>query len=413
MIIIHAMNNHAGYLRRFIEPALTQALRAFPVVIVTGARQTGKSTLVQHAFPKRRYVTLDDVDVLEQANEHPDSLVGQREAITIDEVQRSPRLLLAVKRAVDRHRIPGQFILTGSANLLLMKRVGESLAGRAAYLTLMPMTRRETLGSPSAGIWGDLFTLPPDEWPRLIANQKAAQDNWESLARRSGYPVPALHMQESKDRAAWYAGYAKTYLERDLQDFTRVGSLMDFRRLMRAVCLRLGNMVNQTELARDVGLSQPTVMRHLNALEASYQLVRVPAYAVNRTKRLIKTPKAYWTDTGLALRLAGESVPRGCHLENLVLSDLIAWSGVGNGAEVMYWRATTGEEVDFVIERNGKLLPVEVKATARLRSADTRHLLLFRREYRKVALPALLLHTGDEVKWLADGVLAAPWWKVM
>ncbi len=146
---------------------------------------------------------------------------------------------------------------------------------------------------------------------------------------------------------------------------------------MRAVCLRLGNVVNQTELARDVGISQPTVLRHLNTLEASYQLVQVPAYAVNRTKRLIKTPKVYWTDTGLAMYLAGELHPRGCHLENLLLSDLIAWNGPGRGADIMYWRTTTREG------------------------------------YRKSALPALLLHTGNNVKWIANGVLATPWWKVI
>lgn len=294
-----------------------------------------------------------------------------------------------------------------------MKRVGETLAGRAAYLSLMPMTRREALGLQAPGIWEDLFSLSPDQWMEFIHDQEAPKEDWKRIALRGGYPVPALQIEKETDRAAWFAGYTRTYLERDLQDFATVASLVDFRRLMRAACLRLGNVVNQTDLARDVGISQPTVLRHLNTLEASYQLVRIPAYAVNRTKRLIKSPKAYWTDTGLAMHLAGEKQPRGCHLENLVLSDLIAWSGTGNGAEVMYWRTTTGEEVDFVIEWNHALLPVEVKATARPRPSDAQHLLVFRNEYRKSALPGLLLHTGDAVMWLAEGVLAAPWWKIV
>src|SRR5437867_2770048 len=347
MIIIHLMNSFA-YTPRFIQSALQQALKTFPIVVVTGARQAGKSTLVQHAGGERLYLSLDEVDVLERAHTNPDGLIEQASRVTIDEVQRSPDLLLAVKRSVDKKRTPGRFILTGSANLLLMKRVSESLAGRAIYFSLMLMTRREVLGLQSPGIWENLFSLPADRWADFIRDQPPKKDSWEELARRGGYPVPALQMEDERDRTAWFAGYAKTYLERDLQDFTTVASLIDFRRLMRAVCLRLGNVVNQTELARDVGISQPTVLRHLNTLEASYQLARVPAYAVNRTKRLIKSPKAFWTDTGLALYLAGESQPRGCHLENIVLSDLMAWNGSGSGADVMYWRTTTGEEVDFV-----------------------------------------------------------------
>ena len=405
--------NDNQYTPRFLELALRQALKTFPVVVVTGARQAGKSTLVRQLDEKRTYVTLDDVDVLERAQTYPDGIVEQDPHLTIDEIQRSPELLLAVKRSVDKNRLPGRFILTGSANLLLMKRVSESLAGRAAYFSLMPMARREILGLQSVGIWDKLFSSPSDRWVNLINGQPTKETDWKEVVLTGGYPVPALQMKLDKDRTAWFAGYTKTYLERDVRDFASVASLVDFRRLMRAVCLRLGNMVNQTELARDVGMSQPTVLRHLNILEASYQFARVPTYAVNRTKRLIKTPKAYWTDTGLALHLAGESQPRGSHLENLVLSDLTAWCGTGSGAEVMYWRATTGEEVDFVIEWKQKLLPVEVKTTARPRAADARHLTIFRNEYGKSSLPALLLHSGNDTYWIADGVLAVPWWKVI
>src|SRR5262249_8356361 len=151
------------------------------------------------------------------------------------------------------------------------------------------------------------------------------------------------------DRRTWFAGYVRTYLERDLQEISSVTALPDLRRLMRAACLRLGQMMNQTELGRDVGLPQPTVHRYLNLLEVSYQLVRVPAYAVTRTKRLIKTPKIYWADTGLAMHLAGADAPEGPQLENLVLGDLLAWRDARTSpADILYWRATTGEEVDFV-----------------------------------------------------------------
>ena len=173
-------------------------------------------------------------------------------------------------------------------------------------------------------------------------------------------------------------------------------------------------MLNQTELGRDVALPQPTVHRYLNLLETSYQLVRVPAYAVNRTKRLIKTPKLYWADTGLALHLADGDEPSGAHLENLVLGDLLAWRDARTKrAEVLYWRATTGEEVDFVIEANDALVAIEVKATARPRVEDAKHLRTFREEYEGKARTALLLHAGDRTEWLAPGILAAPWWRVL
>ncbi len=183
---------------------------------------------------------------------------------------------------------------------------------------------------------------------------------------------------------------------------------------MRAACLRLGNLVNQTELGRDVGSPQPTVRRHLDLLDISYQLVRLPAYAVNRTKRLIKTPKLYWTDTGLAMYLSGETETRGGHFENLILCDLLAWRGVSPGAvELFYWRTSGGEEVDLVVESQGQLLPIEIKATRRPRLGDASALRTFRNEYPESSRAGLLLHAGTEVSWLSDGILATPWWRVL
>jgi hypothetical protein len=162
--------------------------------------------------------------------------------------------------------------------------------------------------------------------------------------------------------------------ERDLQDLASISALPDFRRLMQAACLRLGQLLNQTELGRDVGLPQPTVHRWLNLLETSYLLVRLPAYAVNRTKRLVKSPRIFWGDTGVALHL-GATAPAGAHLENLVLHDLLAWRDAQvDRVELAYWRTTIGEEVDFVIEVGGTLLPIEVKATSKPRLADCAHL---------------------------------------
>lgn len=412
MIIIYGVEP----LPRLAETALRRALDAMPVTVITGARQTGKSTLVSALAPaeQRTYLSLDDLDVLEQATGRPEDLVTRADRLTLDEVQRAPQLLLGVKRAVDRRRLAGRFLLTGSANLLLMRRVSESLAGRAAYLTLWPMTRREQKGLGRAGIWQELLDAKDSDWPDILSAQSLAREDWRILARRGGYPVPAIELRSDESRALWFAGYVQTYLERDLRELSSISSLPDFRRLMRAICLRLGQLVNQAELGRDVALPQPTVHRWMSLLETSYQLVRLPAYAVNRTKRVIKTAKAYWADTGLAMHLAGVAEPSGPHLENLVLNDLLAWKDAQiDRPELLYWRTAAGAEVDFVIEARGRLLPIEVKATSRPHVGDAKHILGFREEYGRRCRAGLVLHTGGDIGWLAPGALAAPWWKVL
>lgn len=412
MIIIYDMNDLL--VPRLLAAGVSRALKSMPVVVVTGARQTGKSTLARHLVGPREYLTLDDLEILERAEKEPDALIAGRRALTLDEVQRAPAVLHAIKKAVDERRSPGRFVLTGSADLLLLKSVSESLAGRAAHFTLWPLTRRERLGLGTAGLWGDLFAARAPDWRDIAAASGAPREDWKRWALVGGYPTPARELIDAEARKLWFAGYTKTYLERDLRDLAAIASLVDFRRLMGAVCLRIGNLVNQTELGRDVGLPQPTVRRHLDLLEISYQVIRVQPYSVNRTKRIIKTPKMYWSDTALAMHLAGESEPRGAHLENLILSDLLAWRGaLADAPSILYWRTATGEEIDFVVEFGGRVFPIEVKASTRPRLADAKGLAVFRQEYADRSGPGLLLHGGDEVSWLADGILACPFWRIV
>ncbi len=410
---MHAVNDRT--LPRHVAASLQDRLSVMPAVVVTGARQTGKSTLAQDLTPgRRRFLSLDDMDVLDAARRDPEALVGGEQPVTLDEVQRAPELLTAIKRAIDRRRRPGHFLLSGSANLLLMHRVSESLAGRASYLTLWPMTRRELRGFGRCGIWEELLTTPDRDWLDVVAAQPDAPEDWRDLVRRGGFPTPALHLRTARERAVWFDGYVTTYLERDLQALASIAALPDFRRLVRAAALRLGQLVNQTELGRDTALPQPTVHRYLNLLETSYLLVRVPAYAVNRTKRLIKAPRLYWADAGMALHVTGAGEVPGAYLENLVLQDLLAWRDARlDRAEILYWRTAGGEEVDFVIETGGRLLPVEVKAGRRPRLGAAAHLRTFRAEYGEQARAGLLLHSGPALEWLAPDVLAAPWWKVL
>jgi predicted AAA+ superfamily ATPase len=319
-----------------------------------------------------------------------------------------------VKRAIDRERRPGRFLLTGSANLLMMHRVSESLAGRASYLTLWPLTRREQLGLGQCGPWDALLAADERDWVDLLAAQPDTREDWRALARRGGFPTPALHLATDHERAIWFDGFVRTYLERDLLSLASIASLPDFRRLMRATSLRIGQLAKQSEIARDIALAQPTVHRWLNLLETSYLLIRVPAFASNRTKRLIKTPKLYWGDVGVALHVAGGAQPDGPHLENVVLCDLLAWRDARlEAAEIGFWRTTTGQEVDFVVETAGRVLPIEVKSGRRPGLGDTAHLRAFRAEQGDAARVGLLLHTGEALEWIAPDVLAAPWWMVV
>lgn len=400
------------------------ALDILPVVVVMGARQTGKSTLVRALgeHDRRHYLSLDDLDIRAQARDAPWDLVRRAPRLTLDEIQREPDLLLAVKEAVDkdRPRRPGRFLLTGSANLLLMHRVSETLAGRASYIPLRPFTRGERLGQARAGRWSELLGTAPSEWPALLAETESAEGDtqealrdWRALAREGGYPTPAYELTDPDARRTWFQAYVQTYLERDLQDLSAIENLVDFQRLMRAAALRTGGLLNQAELARDVGLPRPTAHRYLALLEASFQLVRLEPYAVNRTKRLVRSPRLYWVDTGLCLHLSGQPEPEGAHLENLLLSDLLAWRDASRPeAQVLFWRTHSGEEVDFVIEDGDRLLAVEVKAARRVGASAARHLRTFREQYGERVHGCLVLYDGEETFRLSEGIVAAPWHRV-
>ena len=424
------------YRPRALEATLRARLAVFPVVVLTGARQTGKSTLAREIEGgSRTYLTLDDYGVLEQAQREPDALIARGIAaagpaasrgsastgpgklpthpqrLTLDEIQRAPDLLLAIKRAVDADRSPGRFLLTGSANPDLMRHVSETLAGRAVYLTLWPMTRREVEDRGQAGSWSTLVDSPPERWlAGLARGSPRATVAWEDAVVRGGYPFPALQLGAQSDREAWFEGYLQTYLERDLRQLAAVDNLIAFRRLSGVVANRLGNLMNQADLARDAGLPPTTARRYLDLLEASYQLLRVEPYSVNRTKRLVKSPRMYWCDPGLALHLAGGGPPAGAHLENLVACDLFAWRETRTRRpNILFWRTSKGAEVDFVIETPRRLIPIEVKASRTAKVSHARHLGAFMDEYGTQAPAGVLIHGGRDAYWLSERVLAVPW----
>ncbi len=388
-------------------------MRALPVVVLTGARQVGKTTLAQAGQPERTYLTLDDIGALGQAQEDPDSLLASV-PLTLDEVQRVPELLLAVKRQVDRRRESGDYLLTGSANLALLGGVAESLAGRAIYLDLAPFcpaewTERRDQLAPLDSLFDADFDFRT--WP-------VETGDWRAWLPVGGFPS-VLQAPDPDARRLWFAGYVQTYLERDLRQLSAVSSLPDFQRLMAITANRTGRLINQSDIARDAGLAQATAHRYLNLIETGCLISRLSPYATNPTTGMVKARKLMWNDCGLAAWLAGirssghlaERNDQGFWLEQAVFQTLQTWRTLDpTGRRVHYWRDRSGHEVDFVLEQDGQLVAVEIRAGGTVGLSDAAGLAAFKKSLgrRKVLRRSVILHAGP-ARALGDDVHALPW----
>ena len=414
------MTNNASQLaapfhERWIGRRYQDLLEAFPVVVVTGARQTGKTTLVRESPPSSAwdYLSFDDPEVRRQAAAFAPALWEGSREIVLDEVQRAPEVLSAVKLAVDADR-SRRFVLTGSANLLLMKSVGESLAGRAAYLVLRPLSlgEWERDAEPSLILRNLLERLEEAPWD-ASAPGAAEVSPWSVVVRGL---MPALLGPAGKEAQAWWSGYVATYLDRDLRQLSQVDSLQSFHRVMQVLALRAGGLLNESEVARGCGASAATVGRWLDLLQTGYLAQRLPAYAGNRTTRLMKMPKIHWMDPALGAFLAGHysadavalSREAGGLFEGLVchhvrvLADLLT-----PVAELMHWRTYRGDEVDLVVEHGRRVVAIEVKATRRPADEDVRGLRTFLRGSPEAA--GLLVHGGAERRQMDRRIWAVPW----
>jgi len=397
-------------LARDLAPALIAALDDLPVVVLTGMRQTGKSTLLTTTakLRGRRYVTLDDFAQLEAARADPEAFIGGDEPLTIDEVQRAPELLLPIKRAVDRNRRPGRFLLSGSANLSLLGGVTESLAGRAVSFTLRPLSTRElrqrTEESPFL--------------PGFFSEQRLPRAAVEPLRPEEilAGGLPPVAAKQVRDPALWFRGFVQTYLERDVRDLTQVADLPAFRRFLQLTALRTAQVLNASELARDAQLSAATASRWLGILEASFAAERLPPFLGNRASRLIKSPKLYAGDAGLAAHLAGvedislsaDEPLRGALFETYVAHSLAAlleahWPG----ARLAFWNVQGRYEVDFVVEKGRDCLAIEVKTGSRWTERDLSGLRAFL-ERTPRCRAAILAHNGDQAAKLGDKLWAVP-----
>lgn len=369
--------------RRHGAAQVESLLASFPVVVVSGARQVGKSTLVEALVAERGgvYVTLDDVSVRSEALADPRAFVmGRPGLLAIDEVQLAPELLHAIKLEVDRDRTPGRFLLTGSTNLLRMRTVGESLAGRSAWVELGPLLWSERLDAPLPVTLDQLFSAADaTAFVRGLAQVKPTR---LAQARRMALEgsMPGTTQLGPDARRAWYQAYRQTFLERDLRQIAQIENLPQFNRLLTLAALRTSLLLNRSALAAECGLPVPTLRRYLDILEVAYQFFELPPYFANVGKRLVKTPKLYANDVGLVAQLgaletweeAAEQGRAGALFETWAVAEVRALDRLSVRPSVAtFWRTSTGQEIDLVLERGNKLVAIEVKSAATVSTSDT------------------------------------------
>lgn len=403
--------------RHLTEP-LRQALSDTPVVLINGARQAGKSTLVQSsemAGAGRQYLTFDDPGVLAAAQRDPNGFVaGLSSPVTLDEVQHVPGLFPAIKVAVDRKRESGRFLLTGSANVLLLPKLSESLAGRMEVLTLWPFSQGEMNGVRE-GLLDTLFSKKP-VWTATNAGV-LRRDELLEIALAGGYPPVAARPSVVR-RRAWYQSYLTTILQRDVRDLANIADLSAVPRLLAVVASRAGGLLNFADLSRSLALPQTTLKRYFALLEATFLVQLLRPWSGNLGQRTIQTPKVYLIDTGLLAHLLGLTKERlsvdgglaGGALENFVLMELrkqCAWSETQ--PQIYFWRTASGQEVDFVLEDSaGHLVGVEVKASGTLAGSDVRGLHAMASAVGKRWIRGVVLYTGTEVIPFAENLHGLP-----
>ncbi len=407
------MDADVGTYPRHIEPTLRAALADTPAVCLIGPRQAGKTTLAKSLAPGRAYVSFDDASLCQTARGDPAGFVaGLPDFVTLDEVQRAPDVLPAIKMAVDRDRRPGRFLLTGSANLLLLPQVHEPLVGRMEVVTLYPLTEAEKQRRPGAFLADFLAGRLK---PNIVPDLEPTEDLPARIAA-GGYPEPVA--RDPVRARQWHRQYLRALLQRDVRDIARIRHEDDLNRLLELLALRTGELLNTSGLGGDLQLYRDTVDHYLAVLERLFLIRRLPAWHRNPSRRLIKTPKVHLVDSGLSATLAGLKVadwltqrPRFGHLlESFVVQQLIAQAG-WTDPDLRFWhyRDKDQVEVDVVMTQGARVWGVEVKASATVSPGDGQGLRRLAERAGRDFQGGLVLHTGSSTLPLAHPqLLAAP-----
>ena len=400
---------------RHVTAEVQAALDDTRVVVLHGARQTGKSTLVNAIAAARadaRVVTLDDPPVLAAARADPVLFVQHDVLLVSDEVQRAPELLLPIKSAVDRDPRPGRFLLTGSAHVLTLPRLADSLAGRMDVIELAPLTQGEIAGRPET--FADRVLSRDARWPPVVQTSKA---ELLALAAAGGFPE-ARRRDTGRRRNAWFSAYLRAYVERDVRDIADIEHRAQMRTLLALVAARSANLLNIDDLARDSRLPSSTARRYLEILEASFLAVRLPAWSSNVTQRTVSSPKVYVADSGLCAHLLGSDIealaqagaPAGPLIETFALLEIrrqLGWSATV--ATLHHLRTKDKLEVDGVLEaRDGRVAGVEVKAGATVTSRDFRGLRWLAAKTGARFTNGVVLYSGEQALPFGPGLWALP-----
>ncbi|MCC6523769.1 MAG: ATP-binding protein [Polyangiaceae bacterium] len=382
------------WIERELAASLVGLAQTFPVVVLVGPRQVGKTALLERTFPHYRYASLDVGELGEMAETRPDDFLERfPPPVVLDEIQYAPAFFRAIKTAVDRRRAErGLFVLTGSQNFTLMKSVADSLAGRSAVVPFLGLSGREWAAAPGF----------------------VEQHGFRELVWRGSFP--GLWAEGTPARDRWYQGYVASYLERDVRNLLRVGSLRDFERFLRACALRCGQLLNMSELGRDVGISPTTAREWVSVLVASNLILLLEPYHRSLGKRLVKSPKLYFTDTGLAAYLMGlqsadaawASPQAGALFETHVVGQWHRWRDWhAPAAGLWFWQDRSGNEVDLLIELDARLVALECKLGSRPTAHDARGIAKLRAFYGADQVSAAFVAcTADAPHEIADGVVA-------
>jgi uncharacterized protein len=407
-------------LPRMLGDTLGRALGRSPVVLLVGARQTGKSTLAGPLNPAdpATVVTLDDLGTLAAAQSDPEGFIaGIRGPCVIDEIQRAPDLLPAIKASVDRNRRPGRFLLTGSAQVLLLPRVSESLAGRMEMLTLWPLAQSE-IEQTTVNIVDAAFRAEPT----LSVGRTEGRDSLMERVLRGGFPEVVA--RPKPDREPWLRAYVASVVQRDLRDIANVERLAEIPRLLQVLATRATGLLNLADVARAAGIPHTSLQRYLALLENVYLTLRVPAWHADLGRRLVKSPKLLVTDSALLAHLLGVDAARlrdnathlGPLLENFVGIELMKQAECSDSRpRLFHYRSQSGAEVDYVLETpDGRVVGIEVKSSGTIRSDDTRGLRQLEGDLGDRFARGVILYTGERFVPVSERIAALPvsalWW---